>query len=252
MAAPTICLFNKFGYCKFRERCRKHHINEICIQNTCEILSCSQRHPKICKFFRKYGRCKFSPCAFKHEIELSGNDHEKTDKEVKVLSEKVLALENDIRNKNQEIEDLTEKISVIENKLSEEYIDEKLDAFEKQLVENFEKALESYSKHMREACTEIDDMVIELNDDMGNVTIEGEESNMLRTFDNPFQLKCNICEFIAKSERGLKTHISRKHENCEWCNFICETDNEMKKHKMDQHMLKYSREILEDLCGKSP
>ena len=162
MAAPTICLFNKFGYCKFRERCRKHHINEICIQNTCEILSCSQRHPKICKFFRKYRRCKFSPCAFKHEIELPGNDHEKIDKEVKELSEKVLALENDIQNKNKKIEDLTEKIAVIENKLSEKYIDEKLNEFEKHPVEKFEKILESYSNYMREACTSIDDIVVEL------------------------------------------------------------------------------------------
>ena len=251
MAAPTICLFNKFGYCKFRERCRKHHNKEICIKNACEILSCSQRHPMICKFFRKYGRCKFSPCAFKHEIELPGNDYEKMNKEVKDLGEKVLALENDIQNKNKEIEDLTNKISGIENKLTEKYIDEKLDAFEKQLVDKFEKALESYSNYMREACTSIDDMVVEINDDIGNITIEGED-NMLRTFDNPFQFKCDICEFIAKSERGLKSHKTRKHENCEWCDFICETVNEMKEHKMDQHTLKYSREVLEGLCGKSP
>ena len=90
------------------------------------------------------------------------------------------------------------KISGIENKLSENYIDERLNAFEKHLVEKLEKALESYSNYMREECTSIDNMVVELNDDLGNITIEGEENNMLRTFDNPFQFKCNICEFIGK------------------------------------------------------
>ena len=84
------------------------------------------------------------------------------DKEVKDLSEKVLALENDIQNKNKKIEDLTEKIAVIENKLSEKYIDEKLNEFEKHPVEKFEKILESYSNYMREACTSIDDIVVEL------------------------------------------------------------------------------------------
>ena len=255
MAAPTICLFNKFGYCKFREKCRKHHINEICLEKTCEILSCNQRHPKICKFFKNYGRCKFSPCAFKHGIQRPENNCERIDEEIKNLSEKVLALENVIKCKNQDIENLSRKILSIEDKLFEKqklYIDERLDAFEKQLVEKLERALESYSKFMGEACTTIDDMVVELNDDLGNITIEGEENNLLRTFDNPFQFKCNICDFIAKSERGLKAHKTRKHENCEWCDFICETTNEMEKHKMDQHTLKYSGELLEGLLGKSP
>ena len=89
-------------------------------------------------------------------------------------------------------------------------------------------------------------MVVELNDDIGNNTIDNEDENqLLRTFDNPFKWKCDICEFIAKSERGLKTHKARKHENCDWCDFICADKSEMKKHKMDKHTLQYGKEVLQ-------
>ena len=96
---------------------------------------------------------------------------------------------------------------------------------------------------MGEAAGSIDDLVVELNDDMGNITIESEENALLRTFDNPFQFKCNFCDFQAKSERGLKSHKTRKHENCDWCEFICDSNSEMKKHKMDKHTIAYINPI---------
>ena len=143
-------------------------------------------------------------------------------------------------------------IENLEKKFFENNIDDKLEAFEKQLMGKIEKAMGSFSNFMGEAASSIDDMVVELNDDIGNITIESEDSNLLRTFDNPFKFKCDICEFIAKSERGLKSHKTRKHENCEWCDYICNSKSEMKKHKLDKHTLKYSREVLEELMGKSP
>ena len=104
MAAP-ICLFNKFGYCKFGEKCRKYHINEICSEKTCDISSCNQRHPKVCNYFRNYGRCKFSPCAYKHG-NFASNDLENKNRKIKIISERLLALEKVIATKNKEINDL--------------------------------------------------------------------------------------------------------------------------------------------------
>jgi hypothetical protein len=86
MAAPTLCLFNKFGYCKYNETCRKHHVNEKCKDNTCDISKCKLRHPKLCKFFRNYGYCKFSPCAFKHEQVLLQDVSNEIEKKVKAIS----------------------------------------------------------------------------------------------------------------------------------------------------------------------
>ena len=251
MAAP-ICLYNKFGYCKFGEKCRKYHINEICSENTCDITSCNQRHPRACRYFRDYGRCKFFPCAFKHEIDPSRNDFENKNKEIKDISERLLALEQVINDKNKEIDEMSVKIETLEKKISENNIDERLEAFEKQLLGKMEEALKSFQHYMGETCNSIDDMVVELNDDIGNITMESEDNNLLRTFDNPFKFKCDICEFIGKSERGLKSHRTRKHENCEWCEYICDSESDLKKHKMDQHYLKYSKEVLVGLMGKSP
>ena len=94
-----------------------------------------------------------------------------------------------------------------------------------------------------------DDLVVELNDDIGNITIENQKT---RTFDNLFRWKFDFCEFIAKSERGLKTHTTRKHEICDWCEFVCAEKSEMKTHKMEKHSLQYGMELLEGYIGKSP
>ena len=96
-------------------------------------------------------------------------------------------------------------------------------------------------------------MVVELNDDIGNITIENENENQLTgTFDKPFRWKCDFCEFIAKSERGLKTLITRKYEICDWCDFVCVDKREMETHKMEKHTLKYGKVVPECYIGKSP
>ena len=271
MAAPILCLFNKFGYCKFGETCKKNHINKICDESSCEIETCKQRHPKVCKYFRNYGRCKFSPCAFKHEVPVNHNS--KLEKDIEDLTAKIQALEKIIVIKEKQIDEITNNLLEMEKKLSEtsiesdvetfdekveafeeklfEKFDEKLEAFQEQMFENIKEKIEIYSKFMSETCTSIDDMVVELNDDIGNITIESEDQ-LLRTFDNPFKFKCNICEFTAKSDRGLKSHKTRKHENCDWCEFICAEESEMKKHKMDKHTIAYSKEVLQGLIAKSP
>ena len=67
MATQHICLFNKFGYCKYKEVCRKEHVDDICSDSPCDFLNCRLRHPKLCNWYSEYGRCKFNPCKFKHE-----------------------------------------------------------------------------------------------------------------------------------------------------------------------------------------
>ena len=66
MATPNICTFNKYGYCKYQEVCRKQHENQICENSSCDIPRCRFRHPRPCKYYKRHRRCKFDLCAFLH------------------------------------------------------------------------------------------------------------------------------------------------------------------------------------------
>ena len=63
----SVCLFNKFGYCKFSKMCFKKHKDTECAKDMGEIKNCPLRHPKVCKYFKSEGFCKFGQyCRFKH------------------------------------------------------------------------------------------------------------------------------------------------------------------------------------------
>ena len=175
MAAHNVCRYFKFGYCKFIDKCRFLHVTELCANPSCEIKSCNLRHPKVCKFFRDFRRCKFSDwCLFKHTED--NNNFE--DLNIREIMEKLEDLANKIDEKDIIINNLVEKIRNIEEKSREEQ-------------------------------THNED-VSDLND-------------FNSTFINPsVGFPCENCDFNAKSNGGLQTHIRAKHkeisensENCE-------------------------------------
>ena len=94
MATQPVCLFNKFGHCKFQKKCRKMHIIEVCGILDCEVRNCKLRHPKVYSFYRDYSYCKFSEfCSFSHNIGNHSNDALEKEikdiqKELKLLKEK--------------------------------------------------------------------------------------------------------------------------------------------------------------------
>ena len=60
---------NNYGYCKYGTKCDNIHLTDICEQNKCcrGTYQCDKRHPYICSYFNKYGRCKWrSFCAYTH------------------------------------------------------------------------------------------------------------------------------------------------------------------------------------------
>ena len=147
-AAQIVCSFNKFGYCKFRNSCRKMHVYEHCENERCEIRTCRLRHPKPCRYFRDSRRCKFSNCKFKHIIlEIENESMEKIkrehedvqaklidiDQKMKQLDcqEKLLEIDENIEaqnvSKDSVIEELNLKIRDMDNKMNnvEEIIREK-------------------------------------------------------------------------------------------------------------------------------
>ena len=62
-----VCMFNKFGFCKWEANCKKIHLDEICLLEECESRKCNKRHPRLCKYFSERGFCKYgSSCRFDH------------------------------------------------------------------------------------------------------------------------------------------------------------------------------------------
>ena len=54
--------------------CRNLHIDKICENSLCDVVSCNLRHPRECKYYMEYKRCKFNPCAYLHVEQSDKND----------------------------------------------------------------------------------------------------------------------------------------------------------------------------------
>ena len=67
----AVCIFNKFGHCKFKNVCCYRHVNTVCDNQSCDVVNCEKGYPRVCKYYRDFGRCKFSPCSFQHENALA-------------------------------------------------------------------------------------------------------------------------------------------------------------------------------------
>ena len=65
----SVCKYNKYGYCKFQEKCKRLHIKETCENNaSCtNIQNYLKRHPKVCKLYDLDKSCRFgSDCSYLH------------------------------------------------------------------------------------------------------------------------------------------------------------------------------------------
>ena len=125
MEATSICVYNKFGFCKYGVTCRKNHEEIKCENSSCDIFNCNKRHPKECRYFKEFKRCKYNEyCRYEHNVSSEVNEclkcnHDKL--ESKILHLEIL-LENTVNNfkmlKDKCFEN-EEKVQDLEKKLNE-------------------------------------------------------------------------------------------------------------------------------------
>ena len=221
MAQQNVCRYHKFGHCKFSEKCRLMHINEICGNHECNIKLCNLRHPRVCNFFRDYNRCKFGQwCSFKHEQ----IENKKTDARIGEI-ERMLKEKNDIEEKielcnkkHAELETYLKKCESLENKISEKDV---IILTMQQNVRDLEIRMNAVEKK---------ETVIETEEQ-----IEKEKADPKP--DEKY--KCDKCDFDTTSKKGLNIHKKRKHTNfrieefpksCEICEKSIKSVIEMQKH----------------------
>ena len=121
MFAETVCVFNKFGFCKFEQTCRDRHIDVICGED-CDTKNCEKRHSQPCKYFVKYNRCKFGDfCKYKHENETFRNEakqpaDEKIDNDLKIFENKIKLLQEQYEKIVAEVKNLKDDILILKTK----------------------------------------------------------------------------------------------------------------------------------------
>ena len=136
-----ICSYHKYGHCRLGVECDKYHSKKVCKDISCDVKSCSDRHPRPCTFF-SLGVCKYSiDCSFSHkkvedinslrkEVSEFRSKYgsaiqkvEKQDKIISILREQVNNLQGEVINilKNMcEVESCTEPKLKVQSKVDDE------------------------------------------------------------------------------------------------------------------------------------
>ena len=226
----AICFKNKFGYCKYSDNCRYKHVTLVCEDGQCEIKNCEKRHPKICKYYRDYRRCKFTVgCKYKHE-----NPNDKLDKLQKELE--IIRKNYPYNEKENRYKKLEEELKNFERKLDTQQKElENKNAYISQLelrLEDLEKKFKEEKKNREKKFKEMDDV------------LKNQKQKPL--VDSPVTTlyKCEKCIFTSTSKVGLNIHVKRMHtklykekypKECDFCDDMIESGKEMDLHLKYNH-----------------
>ena len=157
-----VCLFQKFGFCRNGDRCKRVHLKEVCSNRECDSRKCNKRHPRPCKFFRDNDFCKFnSECSFSHKLP----------KYVEDQNVKMEAMERKTGNLQKQIIDQNETIRILRNQLFESQKRE-VDRLQKQIND-----LKAKNDEKKKALKNLNEMIDCQNED-GELEEESEERDV--------------------------------------------------------------------------
>ena len=147
----NVCRYNKYGYCKFGDVCRKLHIDELCVVSSCDSRTCDKRHPRDCKYYNNYIRCKFNPCKFAHTEKVDDMKLKEMIVKVDSIEETIKAkveIETKIKEMDDRLESLQCEIKEIENRLifNSKTI-EKVERFD-DFVKSMENKVETFESNL--------------------------------------------------------------------------------------------------------
>ena len=234
MAAQNqnVCRYFKFGFCKYTDRCKFMHVQELCGNPTCDIRTCKLRHPRICKYYRDYKRCKFSEyCAFKH-IESNTQNSESTEN----ILEKIDNLTRVIEEKDIMINKLLEKMKAIEERLGDKDVPTE----------------ETVNETELETCPRSYDIEVQTEEiykcEICDFETKKERGlNIHKRRKHGQKLTCDLCDETFETKRDLKMHRSKhsyssnKYETenkCNKCDFESTTIETMEVH-IGKHKVEY-------------
>ena len=268
-----ICRYNKYGYCRYGDKCHFRHNNEICVDDKCDVFECDKRHPIFCKYYGSFKKCKYQECAYKHEVindmktvddKINNIEKKLRDEQpnVKIIEKKLVAFEKEYETKIKGLENQLKKMNNLMEENNSKFIkQEQENAALKVKIETLESTTKEIKKKQVDVETKINKVkVLDFENKikcLENTVKKFEESNEIFLEKIKKQeskkYKCSECTYEATSERGLKTHIGRKHQaengnfprTCDLCDFQIKNRKDMKK-----HMLSHSYKRVEFNCDE--
>ena len=244
MAAHSVCLFNKFGYCRYGELCKHKHLKEVCDKLDCEQKEvCQKRHPKHCRYYRDFGRCKFAEyCFFRHK-ESFKLKHDQIESELEQLKRKVMMLEDKLEStdvvqfKSSETLRHEETVKLYQEKLDNtiENVNKSIQSQNEQVEEILNRDRESINVATGALDKKLSDYIIE-----SFVRLNGLESKLEEVIDfvnvNLTNIEHN--ELPRKSKEGNKAANTNQKSNaivCDICQEIFQTKRDLQRHSRCHH-----------------
>ena len=207
VTSENLCKFNQTGFCKHAAQCKRKHVNEICQDQSCNLSTCLMRHPRICKFFFSYGRCKFGEfCAYLHR-----QFSESIDVKLRNLEEQLKA---EIVNLKKEIETIKTIVKAKSRILSSQ-TQSNMTITNVNMHPSNSSQVESLQSSFEQNIPQLDGAVETLPQPAPNH-------------------QCENCGVIFEAENALKEHIDDHEWGCDDCS-LCLTS----KYLADLHEIEY-------------
>ena len=212
-----VCRHNQTGFCKFKGACQKYHENEMCRDPRCSPKECRKCHPRLCKYFRESGTCKFGEgCSYIHKDDTSKNEINEIKEELNNLNEEIMIIKETVKSLSSVKKEAQMMIQVISD-MKEDIM------------------------NIKDENLNIVQQIVALEKEISKGSIEDLNSDQEKSFTDStekedMQIKCQECEFQCEREITTNKHTNTKH--CE--ELIC---------KKYEHMLNendmFKMEIVE-------
>ena len=241
-----ICKHFQSGFCKFGDRCRRPHVNEICESPQCNLSSCFQRHPKLCKYYSTFSTCKFGDnCAYKH-VSFSDTKFTKLQNEIDNLKASLQGVLQSLTLKEIEIHRLQEKFKDIEPR--PEVSELKIPCND--CGKTF-KHSSTFNTHIRKyhlpEVLRISDCESE-NPLNTSLVVDVRAHNVSSSIDAPFNsnifyvsgetFHCDDCEETSLDPHQLAKHVTEEHDEflerpCSHCGIQLPDNQELRLNHLD-------------------
>ena len=254
-----VCHFQKFGYCKFQERCKRKHFTQVCdsLSRCKDKDKCQKRHPKNCKRFASETGCRHKEgCAYSHNVPNQFDEDNEVNEKVSRLEKMVDELTKKVFNQETEkVKELDKIVKVLVRKVLS--LESDITEMKKNKI-----ASEGIEGEVVNKTTEgavIKENKIHVKSDLSDENcfnpsscsspkVKSDKTKKVEKKEEFF--KCEKCDYKVKKEATLKKHIITKHEVnvCKECNEKVSTFMELLKHVAKNH----TKETVEETQFKEP